>query len=386
MADGIAHLVERLLCNPKLLVRVQYRTFQTLLFLFFGVFFAFVSILPVSFFQPLASWTFARFFMITSVHFWFLLLWIHLSTFSFLFHVSQRIKLLCVYPEIKSPPFSCELRLRFDLFSRYEQGIISDGVFVFLSTVIFALIPYYFECPFQGTEIKWAPSISLHQGALAMETKPPCIMSVQYTGGCSVHWGVQYTGGIIEYTGGCSVHWGHIMSTPGDVQYTGVSPGVSIQIQLFSRWPSPTFIMISPWYTHLIFPQCTEHPPVYSWYPSGLLHIPGVLHRHYSGWKRPYIRALQCAMCGCLKKATAMRPSAILFLLHCGAKPQNYGIVLGCFSLLCNPSAISLSRVTFDMERAVSSPLLKLLSLHLAWVRWLLKEKDLVFLTLRCII
>ena len=65
----------------------------------------------------------------------------------------------------------------------------------------------------------------------------PCIMSVQYTGGCSVHWGhVQYTGGMFstlgayheysernhEYTGknhgysggypkytqGCSVHWG----------------------------------------------------------------------------------------------------------------------------------------------------------------------------------
>ena len=31
-------------------------------------------------------------------------------------------------------------------------------------------------------------------------------------------------GGYHEYTGGCSVHWGDIMSTPGDVQYTGGIP------------------------------------------------------------------------------------------------------------------------------------------------------------------
>ena len=43
-----------------------------------------------------------------------------------------------------------------------------------------------------------------------------CVMSVQYTGGCSVHWGislstlggVQYTGGYNEYTEGCSIQWG----------------------------------------------------------------------------------------------------------------------------------------------------------------------------------
>ena len=29
-------------------------------------------------------------------------------------------------------------------------------------------------------------------------------------------------------------------------------------------------------------------------------------------------------MRGCLQKATAMRPNAIFFLLHCGAKPSNY--------------------------------------------------------------
>ena len=39
----------------------------------------------------------------------------------------------------------------------------------------------------------------------------------EYTGGCSVHWGVimstpggyqDASGGYHEYTGGCSVHWG----------------------------------------------------------------------------------------------------------------------------------------------------------------------------------
>ena len=54
---------------------------------------------------------------------------------------------------------------------------------------------------------------------------PPCIMSVQYTGGTmSTLDGVQYSG----------VHHdecGDLMSKPGDVQCTVVS----IQIQLFSQ-------------------------------------------------------------------------------------------------------------------------------------------------------
>ena len=53
--------------------------------------------------------------------------------------------------------------------------------------------------------------------------------------------------------------------------------------------------------------------------------------------------ALQCAMRGCLQKAIAVRPNTILFLLHCGAKPSNYGLVLACFSLSCNPNVISLN-------------------------------------------
>ena len=80
-----------------------------------------------------------------------------------------------------------------------------------------------------------------------MHTKNPqltnsvYIMSMQYTGD------VQYTGGYHEYT--------------GSVQYIRVS----IQIQLFSQWPSPTFIMISPQCTHDI-PHCTHVPGVLNIY------------------------------------------------------------------------------------------------------------------------
>ena len=58
--------------------------------------------------------------------------------------------------------------------------------------------------------------------------------------------------------------------------------------------------------------------------------------------KRLYIRALQCAIRGCLEIATAVRPNTIFFFLHCGTKPLNYGLVLACFSLSCNPGATGL--------------------------------------------
>ena len=38
--------------------------------------------------------------------------------------------------------------------------------------------------------------------------------------------------------------------------------------------------------------------------------------------KRPYIRALQCAMRSCLQKATAMRPDAIFFLFTVTPNPE----------------------------------------------------------------
>ena len=81
----------------------------------------------------------------------------------------------------------------------------------------------------------------------------------------------------------------------------------------------------------------------------------GFYHGALAGETRqPYIRALPCAMRGFLKKATAIRPDA---------KRQNNGLVLACFSLLCNPGAISVSRVAFHIEsekHAILSPPLKL--------------------------
>ena len=49
----------------------------------------------------------------------------------------------------------------------------------------------------------------------------PCIMCVQYRGGCSVPWGVFNTvRGYLEYCGGCSVPWGDIMINVGDILST----------------------------------------------------------------------------------------------------------------------------------------------------------------------
>ena len=102
----------------------------------------------------------------------------------------------------------------------------------------------------------------------------PCIMCVQYIGGCSVHRGrsvhrvdTMSTSGHImstsvryhEYVGGCSVHW-RMFSTSG----------FSIKIERFLPTCSPTCIMISP--------RCTEHPPMYSWYPPDVLNIPRCTH------------------------------------------------------------------------------------------------------------
>ena len=48
-----------------------------------------------------------------------------------------------------------------------------------------------------------------------LSTDTPCIMSVQYTGGCAVHQGMFSTLAVIMST------VGDTMNTPGDVQYTG---------------------------------------------------------------------------------------------------------------------------------------------------------------------
>ena len=126
------------------------------------------------------------------------------------------------------------------------------------------------------------------------------IGGVQYIGG--IPW--VHRGGYHEYIGGCSVHrgiswyvWGDTMSKSGDVQYIGGIPWVhrgdtmstsgeyheyiggiswvhrgmfstsefSIEIERILSTCSPTCIMISL--------RCTEHPPMYSWYPPDVLMI-----------------------------------------------------------------------------------------------------------------
>ena len=99
-------------------------------------------------------------------------------------------------------------------------------------------------------------------------------MSVQYTRGCAVHWGMfstprgyhEYSGGYHEYTGG--------------VQYTGGyhdKCGVrSLQIQL-NLYGNPTVLNI-PWCTHDIPPHSSWYPPVYSWYPPTVLNTPQCSH------------------------------------------------------------------------------------------------------------
>ena len=129
----------------------------------------------------------------------------------------------------------------------------------------------------------------------------------------------------VQYTGGYSVHWGNIMSTLGDVQYTGVFSTLGsyhdkcgeghcennwIGVETPVYWTSPGVLKISP--TLIIVPlHCTHGiPPVYSWYTSSvlmisptvlntpcvfmeppiycthpsLLHTSAVLHKHYTGW------------------------------------------------------------------------------------------------------
>ena len=136
----------------------------------------------------------------------------------------------------------------------------------------------------------------------------------EYTGRCSVQWGIswvqrgfQYTGGHHEYAGGYHDEYG------GYHQYTG---GCLVHTNsIFSQdlpphlsWYLAGVLMISPSVlntsqcTHDIphcihdiphcihdIPQCTAHPlpPVYCTSPP-----PGVLHRHYAGWDLKFEKLL----------------------------------------------------------------------------------------------
>ena len=83
-------------------------------------------------------------------------------------------------------------------------------------------------------------------------------------------------GGYHEYIGGCSVHRGYhpdvLMVSPTFIM---ICPHISIMI-------SPDVLNI-PRCTHdipdvlMVSLRCTEHPSMYSWYPSDVLNTPDVL-------------------------------------------------------------------------------------------------------------
>ena len=87
-----------------------------------------------------------------------------------------------------------------------------------------------------GTDVKWH-SVGLTMTSIVEEVTKhiatPCIMCVQYIGGCSLYIGgcsvhrgdtMSTSGGYHEYIGGCSVHRRDTMSTSGGVQYIGGIP------------------------------------------------------------------------------------------------------------------------------------------------------------------
>ena len=172
--------------------------------------------------------------------------------------------------------------------------------------------------------------------AIVLVVNSPCIMYVQYIGGCSVHRGdtmstMSTLGGYHEYIGGiswvhrgCSVPRRDTMSTSGGVQYIGGIPWVHLGIswvhrRMFSTsggyhdtcggipWVHGGMFSTSGGYHEYIggiswvhrgmfstsefsieierilsscFPacimislRCTEHPPMYSSYPPDVLMV-----------------------------------------------------------------------------------------------------------------
>ena len=140
--------------------------------------------------------------------------------------------------------------------------------------------------------------------------------------GCSVHWGISWVHWVdVQYNERChgysgripwwvwglswvqrwySVHWGIPWVHWGMFSTLGLPYKFSCfpdDLPQHLSWYPPGVLMISSPSVLLISPQCTEHPqcshdiphcthdipPVY-WTSPIVLHILGVLHRHYAGW------------------------------------------------------------------------------------------------------
>ena len=113
----------------------------------------------------------------------------------------------------------------------------------------------------------------------------PCIMSVQYTWGCSVHWGdIMSTLGISWVRWGISwVHWGMFSTLGFPHKFNCFSNDLPLHLSWYPLCTldipqcteHPQCARDIPHFTHDIL-QCTEHPPLYCTPPD-------VLHRHYAG-------------------------------------------------------------------------------------------------------
>ena len=166
--------------------------------------------------------------------------------------------------------------------------------------------------------------------SFSSQAPAPCIMCVQYIGGCSVHreclvhgGSHEYIGGYHEYFRGYSVHWEDAMSTSGDImmhvgnimstsgmfstsegyhEYIGgilwvhrgdimstsgliswvhrgmfSTSGFSTEIERILSTCSPTCIMLSPNVLNML--RCIHDIPLmYSWCPPNELNIPRCTH------------------------------------------------------------------------------------------------------------
>ena len=137
-----------------------------------------------------------------------------------------------------------------------------------------------------------------HHALLVQSDQPPCIMCVQYIGGCSVHRGMFSTSGGVQYIGECSVHqgisWIHrgMFSTLGG--YHDGCGGIPLSTSWGHRGMFSTsegiMIHVEEQLNKIIsvsiensdvlsIPRCThDMPPMYSWYPPDVLNIPWCTH------------------------------------------------------------------------------------------------------------
>ena len=96
----------------------------------------------------------------------------------------------------------------------------------------------------------------------------------EYIGGCSVHRRdtMSTSGGYHEYIGRCSVHRRDIMIHVGEQLHKILSISIEnpdvLNIPRCTHDIPPDVLMVSL--------RCTEHPPMYSWYPSDVLNTPHV--------------------------------------------------------------------------------------------------------------